>query len=69
MPRSNKSDYKVLSVEIRKDKVEELDSIALTLGASRSEILRIALNRYLPILKEENKHLFELDGQITEINQ
>lgn len=69
MPRSNKSDYKVLSVEIRKDKVEELDSIALTLGASRSEILRIALNRYLPILKEENKHLIELDGQIAAINQ
>lgn len=69
MPRSNKSDYKVLSVEIRKDKVEELDSIALTIGASRSEILRIALNRYLPILKEENKHLIELDGQIAAINQ
>lgn len=61
MPRSNnsKANYRTISFEITNEKADELSQLALALGCYRSDIIRVAINNYLPQLKEENKALLE----------
>lgn len=61
MPRSNnsKANYRTISFEITNEKADELSQLALALGCYRSDIIRVAINNYLPQLKEENKSLLE----------
>lgn len=64
MPRSNnsKANFRTISFEITNEKADELSQLALALGCYRSDIIRVAINNYLPQLKEENKSL--LEGQL-----
>lgn len=64
MPRSNnsKANFRTISFEITNEKADELSQLALALGCYRSDIIRVAINNYLPQLKEENKSLLESQG-------
>ena len=60
MPRNqSKSDFRIISFELQKEKADELTQISKVLGCYRSDIIRVALKNYLPQLKEENKTLLE----------
>ena len=64
MPRSNnsKANFRTISFEITNEKADELSQLALALGCYRSDIIRVAINNYLPTLIEENKPLLESQG-------
>ena len=64
MPRSNnsKANFRTISFEITNEKADELMELSKALGCYRSDIVRVAINNYLPTLIEENKPLLESQG-------
>lgn len=68
MPRANKQDYKIVSFELPASKADELLQLSKLLGCNRSDLIRVALSHYVPIVTEENKELIETNKKIMGIS-
>ncbi len=62
----SKKNYKNLNVEVPKEFNEYIIETAKLLGVSKSDLVRIALRNYLPIVREENAGLMVINKEINE---